>query len=163
MHGQDVCRAHGGSAPQARRAAARRDLEEQARSAVRRIGAYSPVDNPLTALQLLAGEMLAVKDHLRGQVDRLERLRYSSAVGTEQTRAELAAYQAALRDTAGVLGILGRLRIDERLAAITEAQAAHVIAAIDAALEYAGVTGDRAHEAKAVAARHLRRVSEAGT
>ncbi|MFJ4924086.1 hypothetical protein [Streptomyces sp. NPDC088736] len=159
MRGQTVCRSHGGSTPQARHAASRRSLEEQARDVVRGIG-FEPIDNPLTALQALAGEMIAVKNFLRGQVERLEGIRYASSIGTEQLRGELAAYQSAMRDTAQVLGVIGRLRIDERLAAITEAQATLVIGAIDAALAHAGVTGTEAIEAKKVAARHLRTTGE---
>jgi hypothetical protein len=158
LKGQEVCRFHGGSSPQARQAAARRTLEAEAREAVRRVG-FEPVDNPFTELQSLAGEMVAVKNLLRSEFERLDRLRYSSAVGTEQLRGELAAYQGALRDTAAVLSAIGRLRIDERMAAISEQQATVVIGAIEAALTAAGITGKDASTAKAVAARHLRGVS----
>jgi hypothetical protein len=53
---------------------------------------------------------------------------------------------------------MARLKIDERLAAISEKQAAVVIAAIDAALDAVDVPRDRRPAARKAAARHLRAV-----
>jgi hypothetical protein len=115
------------------------------------------VDNPLTVLGEVAGELVAVKNHFRGLVERLESIRYQGGSG-EQIRGELTAYQAALRDTINAVGLMAKLNIDERLATISEKQAGVVIAAIEAALAHAGITGQQAAEAKQVAARRLRSV-----
>lgn len=155
--GSKVCRFHGGGAPQVRAKAAETLATEQARAAIRKLNIV-PVGNPLTELATVAGEITALKDHLRGEFERLEQLRYEG-VAAEQIRGELQAYQAALRDTVNALAVIGRLNIDERLAAISEAQAEAVMSAIDAALDAAGVARDRRPEAKRAAARRLRVVS----
>lgn len=161
LKGQKVCKAHGGATPQARKAAAKRiaeaKLNEEANEVLTSLGG-EPVSNPLTVLGELAGELVAVKNHFRGLVERLESVRYQGGSG-EQIRGELTAYQAALRDTMNAVGLMAKLNIDERLAIITEKQAAKVIAAIDAALISAGVVGEAAVSAKKVAARKLRAVA----
>ncbi|MGW2692339.1 hypothetical protein ACWC3Y_10810 [Streptomyces sp. NPDC001296] len=162
MRGQDVCRFHGGATKKAKAAAVRRVAEAEVADATRRALAVldvAPVDNPLTALAEVAGQILAWKDRLSFRVNALEQIRYEDDKGAEQLRAEIALYERALDRSVTVLATIGRLNIDERLAAISEKQADVVIAAIEAALAFAGVTGERAADAKKVAARHLRSVS----
>jgi hypothetical protein len=160
MRGQDVCKAHGGKSPNALKAAAKRIAEvklmKEANKLLVQIGA-SPVDNPLTALSELAGEVLAFKNALGAKVNELEEIRYKGGAG-EQLRAEVALYERAVNQAGNLLANIARLNIDERLAAITEKQAETVLRAIDAALIAAGVTGESAAAAKQVAARHLRAV-----
>jgi hypothetical protein len=160
MRGQDVCKAHGGKAPNALKAAGKRIAEvklmKEANKLLVQIGA-SPVDNPLTALSELAGEVLAFKNALGAKVNELEEIRYKGGAG-EQLRAEVALYERAVNQAGTLLANIARLNIDERLAAITEKQAETVLRAIDAALIAAGVTGESAAAAKQVAARHLRAV-----
>ncbi|MFJ6540505.1 hypothetical protein ACIQMP_07655 [Streptomyces sp. NPDC091385] len=161
LKGQTVCRVHGGSAPQNLAAAERRVAEERLEEETRRALAVldvPPVDNPLTALALLAGQVTAWKDALAERVNELNRIRFTDEKGAEQLRSEVALYERAMDRCVNVLGTIGRLRIDERLAAISEQQAAKVIGAIEAALAHAGITGEAASAAKAVAARRLRAV-----
>ncbi|MFB6955456.1 hypothetical protein ACFCYB_00110 [Streptomyces sp. NPDC056309] len=162
MNGQNVCRYHGGATKKARTAAARRIAEEEVADATRRALAVldvEPIDNPLTALSELAGQVVAWKDRLSFRVNALERIRYEDDKGAEQLRAEVALYERAMDRCINVLATIGRLKIDERLAAISEKQADLVITAIEAALAHAGITGEQAAQAKKVAARHLRSVS----
>lgn len=163
MRGQEVCRFHGGATKKAKAAANRRIAEAEVADETRRALAVldvTPVENPLSALSEVAGQILAWKDRLSFRVNALnERIRYEDDKGAEQLRAEVALYERALDRSVNVLATIGRLNIDERLAAISEKQADAVIAAIEAALAHAGVTGDRAAEAKRIAARHLRAVS----
>ncbi|MGV9427066.1 hypothetical protein ACWDO7_22620 [Streptomyces sp. NPDC003656] len=161
LKGQSVCRVHGGNAPQNLAAAERRITEERLEKETRRALAIldvPPVDNPLTALSQLAGQVVAWKDALAERVNQLEQIRYTDDKRAEQLRSEVALYERAMDRCVNVLGTIGRLRIDERLAAISEQQAAVVIGAIEAALAHAGVTGEAASAAKGVAARHLRAV-----
>ncbi|WP_050795829.1 hypothetical protein [Parafrankia sp. EUN1f] len=88
----------------------------------------TPVDNPLTALAELAGEIVAVKDIFRERVAALdsESWRYNGQ-GAEQLRAEITLYERALDRSVSVLANIAKLRIDERLARITEDQAQAVV------------------------------------
>ncbi|MFI1535569.1 hypothetical protein [Streptomyces anandii] len=159
LKGQTVCRVHGGKAPQNLAAGERRVTEQRLEEETRRALAIlnvPPVDNPLTALSELAGQVVAWKDALAERVNELQRIRFTDDKGAEQLRSEVALYERAMDRCVNVLGTIGRLRIDERLAAINEQQATTVIGAIEAALTHAGVTGQAAAAAKAVAARHLR-------
>jgi len=127
--------------------------DREARQAIAGLD-LDPVTNPLQALAQHAAVVIELRDYLRTHVARLESLRYEAGSG-EQVRAELSAYQAALRDTTAVLGAFARLRIDERLMAISEGQASAVLDAIDAALNAAGVRdiGQRAAARRAAAQR----------
>lgn len=161
MKGLTVCYRHGGATKAARKAGERRvteqEVERRARQLLASKGA-SPVENPLRALSQAAGEVLAFKDALGDMVNNLEEIRYKGGAG-EQIRAEVVLYERALDRAGTFLANIARLNIDERLAAIDEKQAEAVVRAIEAALAYAGVTGDNAVEAKKVAARHLRAVT----
>lgn len=161
LQGQKVCGVHGGKAKQNLRAGKKRvteaKIEEETRRALARLD-VAPVDNPLTALSEIAGQVVAWKDALAERVNELTRIRFTDDKGAEQLRAEVALYERAMDRCVTVLSTIGRLRIDERLAAISERQATTVIAAIEAALTHAGVTGQQATAAKQIAARHLRAV-----
>ncbi|MFE7930739.1 hypothetical protein ACFU6S_18750 [Streptomyces sp. NPDC057456] len=161
LKGQTVCRVHGGGAPQSLAAGERRVAQQRLEEETRRALAVldvPPVENPLTALSQLAGQVIAWKDALADRVNELHRIRYTDDKNAEQLRSEVALYERAMDRCVNVLGTIGRLRVDERLAAISERQATAVIGAIEAALTHAGVTGPAASAAKAVAARHLRAV-----
>lgn len=135
--GYGACRLHGGNTPNQVSGATRRQVETEARRALADFRP-GPVTNPLQALAEHAAIVIELRDYLRGQVDRLESLRYQAGAG-EQIRAELAAYQSALRDTTAVLGVYARLNIDERLVRITEAQGLFVADALKAGLRAAGL------------------------
>lgn len=149
------CRMHGGKTPKARARAAAVGVEREARRALADMD-LQPVDNPLAALAMHAAEVMALRDYLRDAVSRLEALRYEGGTG-EQLRAELGAYQSALRDTTSVLTSIARLNIDERLVRITQQQVAVVVAAVHAGLDAAGVTGEARERARAATAAALRK------
>lgn len=160
MNGGERCRMHGGASPQAKAAAERRQLEADVRQVLAELD-VTPVADPLAQLLQLGGEVLAWQRATAALVNGLEAVRYRGANGAEQLRAEVALYERAMDRAVSVLAAIARLRIDERLAQVSERQADVVITAIEAALAAAGVTGERAVEAKKVAARHLRLVGEA--
>lgn len=144
--GQDVCKMHGGGAPQARAAGQRRQLEQRIERDVRQAmdrGLIRPVDDPLGELARVAGEIVAFKDYLAGQVEDLNGVitywteaSFSDAEGefrttaTEQVRAVLAAYERALDRTAKVLATMVKLDLQGRLVAIREDEATRLVEAI---------------------------------
>jgi len=156
--GGTVCYYHGGRAKQVRAKAAERIVEDDVRQALAQLD-VAPVDDPLTEMSRLAGQVVAFKDAMARMVNDLEdRIRYEDVKGSEQLRSEVAVWERALDRCNTVLGTMARLKIDERLAAISEKQAAVVIAAIDAALDAVDVPRDRRPAARKAAARHLRAV-----
>lgn len=157
--GWDVCKWHGGGAPQVAHAAAVRQVEDEGKRLLRVIG-VEPVDDVLGALSQLAGEVVAWKNQIGRQVELLEELRYQAdGPGGEQLRAEVAAFQAAMRECRMTLVDIAKLNIESRLARISEQQAEVVIKVVTAALTSAGITGQAADEARSVASRHLRAAS----
>lgn len=158
--GATVCHQHGGASPQVLRKAALYVVEQQAMAAVTKFGARTPVTDPLTALAEIAGEMLAVKDWIRGRVEDIdgERMRTTDDKQAEQMRAEWTAYTGMLNSCVSALAAIGKLNIDERMARITEVQAEMIIAAIKVGLAAAGVTGDAYNTGIKAAGRHLRAV-----
>lgn len=158
MRGATVCETHGGRAPQVRAAASERRLDAQVRATLAKLD-VAEVADPLTELGRLAGQILAWRDTLAARVNELSSIRYSAAgAGTEQLRAEVAMYERALDRCMQVLGLMAKLNLDARLVAISEQQASLVVAAVDAGLAAAGVTGPAATQARQVVARHLRSV-----
>lgn len=120
-----------------------------------------PCADPLIELQKLAGQVIAWKQLLAEQVAQLAEWRYTApGSGTEQLRAEVALFERAMDRCLHVLTAIAKLDLDNRLARITEQQAAAVVRAVSAAITAAGITGTAAAEARATAARHLRAVSQ---
>lgn len=157
--GATVCRYHGGNARQVRRKAAERAAETDLRQVLARLD-VAPVDDPLTEMSRLAGQVVAFKDKCAELVNQLEdRIRYEDVKGSEQMRSEVALWERALDRCNTVLGTMARLKIDERLAAISEKQADAILAAIDAALDAVNVPRDLRPDARKAAARHLRVVA----
>lgn len=178
--GGGVCRRHGGGAPQVR-AKAKARVTEEGLVALATDLVGKPVANPLAELARVAGRARAWTELLEGHVRNLieapaptgecphcggeldgagagSALRYEHRAG-EQIRGEIQLYERAMAQFARVLADIGRLKIDERLAAITSRQADAVIAALEAGLNAAGVRdpGQRT-AAKAAASRELRAV-----
>jgi len=136
MQGSDKCRMHAG------KRSADVKLDAQAARALARLD-VPPVDDPLSALALLAGQAIAWKDDMAAKVAELTSLRYSTE-GGEQLRSEVALWERALDRCERFCVSMARLDIDERLTAIAEAQAEVILSVFSAALGQAGITGDQA-------------------
>jgi hypothetical protein len=157
---QKRCPLHGGNLPGPRIAAERARLEEKIGRAAQRLGIANPVENPLHALQKLAGEVLQWKDLCREQLAELATVGYSGMTG-EQVRAEIIVWERALDRSITALATLARLNIDERLAVIEEQQAKMVRQAFAAGMEELGVGAEQRAAAAKIFARHLRIVESA--
>lgn len=160
--GYGCCRFHGGSTRAHKKHIAEEMLEDQARRVLASLD-VRPVNDPLTELSLLAGQVTGFKDRLSELVNKIDpdQIRYTDEKGAEQLRSEMVLWERALDRCNTVLTSMAKLRIDERLAAITERQAEAVLGAIQAALDAVGVPRTDQAPAKAAAARHLRLVKEA--
>lgn len=154
VRGATVCVAHGGAAPQVRAAAAAREAESRGRAVLARLN-LPPVDDPLTELAKIAAEAVAWKDAMAGKVSELTELRYKAGEGGEQLRAEVALWERALDRCERFLTAMARLNIDERLAAISEAQAAAVLGAIAVACDVLRATPEERRLAIAAVQDHL--------
>lgn len=154
--GTTVCNAHGARAPQVRAKAAANVAQEEVRmTAAALMKDVVPVNDPLEQLQMLAGRVLAWEEALRERVS-MDRLRYTSGLGTEQIRAEVQLLTAALRESREVLATIAKLNIDERLIAIEKGKADMVFRALQAGLVAVGVTGPAQTAALQAAGKELR-------
>jgi hypothetical protein len=123
IRGSNVCRMHGGATSQVKAKAAQRVEAFKAEAEIARFLEQhkpEPVENPLEALRELAGEVLAIKDWIRGKVTKLE---YESSIQGEQIAAVMQLYSAWTDKAERILVNIGKLNIDERLMNIQTAQA----------------------------------------
>jgi hypothetical protein len=117
-----------------------------------------PVENPLTALQALAGRALRLEQVIGGIVNDLSSIRYGSGEGGEQLRAEVAVLERAMDRCGKILVDIAKLNIEERLAKVTERQTELVAAALGVVLADMGLSPEKQREAQRAVGRHLRAV-----
>lgn len=155
--GEGRCKLHGGCLPSVSAAAKLRLVEREARELFGQIAPdASPVENPLAAYAEFAGRVMAWVKLMDSLLDEVRAVGYESEFVGVQINAAVQLYERAMDRANHVLSSYARLRIDDRLAAITEKQKAAVIRAIDAALDEAGLQDEARTNAKRAAARHLR-------
>lgn len=136
MDGADVCRVHGGRAPQVRAAAERRIAEAKGRRTLADLTSVavdtSPALDPFGALEDLGQQAVALVDVLRGLVSDLQEVRYRGGPGsgTEQLRGELEAYLSALGRAESIVGRIIALDLEGRRVRLQEAQAGLVVQAL---------------------------------
>ena len=156
--GAVVCVIHGSRSPQAMRKASARVAEQDALRLLRSVDIV-PVGDPLTALQLLAGEILAWKTILAGKVGDLKGdYRYSHLTG-EQARAEVVLFERALDRCNTVLSSISKLNIDDRLARVREREADMFEKAMNAAMTKMGLTDDQQRDARQIIAAEVRAIT----
>lgn len=155
--GAGRCKLHGGCAPSGRKAGALKLVEQQAIELFGKIVPdLVPVDNPLAAYADFAGEVMRWKLIMAAQLEDLSSVAVTSEFQGEQVAAAVQLYERAMDRVNTVLSSYARLRIDDRLAAISKQQADTVMRAIEAVIMLLGADRDQADEARRVAARHLR-------
>lgn len=135
-------------------------IEQQARQILYRHDA-APVSDPLEALQRLAGRALALEETIGELVNNLRSVRYETETGGEQLRAEVAVLERAMDRCGRLLVDIAKLNIEERMAKVTEKQAAMAMDAMSAALRDMGLSTEQQREARQRVAGHLRLVPAA--
>jgi len=153
--GYGRCKFHGGSTPTQRRGVVGQIVDDRARTLFGQSYTPKPVTNPLAVFEQLSGKVTSWMEVLERLVAELDRPGYAALTG-EQIRAEVQLFERALDRCNTVLATHARLNIDERLARVSEAQAAMILGALDAGLAAIGVTGAKAVEARRVAGGRLR-------
>lgn len=159
--GAGSCRLHGGSTRSVSKGAHRVLLERQASEQLARLD-VAPIDDPLTELSRLAGQVVAWRDALAAKVNELTSVRYENSHGGEQLRAEVALFERAMDRCVNVLTAIARLDIDNRLMRISEAQAALVVQAIRNTFAAIALTPEQQAKVNPVIARELRALSNGG-
>lgn len=134
---QKRCRMHGGTSPLAKQRAERERVDEDMRTLLANLD-MGPVQDPLTALKAMAGEVVAWKDAMRSKVEELNTLSYSTDYG-ETAKAVVQLFERALDRAGDFLFKIARLNIDERLAAVEESMAKKIEAAFFAGLDEIGI------------------------
>ena len=138
MSGQEVCRMHGGSAPQVREAAERRRQEaaaEEIRSRLLWNPGAVPVSDPIGELQLLAGQMRQAVDLLGAMLGPGEPCGSCGRAPMPLDSPAGVAWLKQQRELRGVLEAMGRLGIASRAVEVQQAQADLVLAALRVGLE----------------------------
>lgn len=141
--GADVCPAHGGHAPQVRKAAEGRVLDREARRLLG-IEGYEPITDPFTQLSEIAGELVKLKDILRGKVEELTTLK---DIGGDKVATQIdvvfSAYERALDRCERMLMGMARLDLESRIARlhsrINDNAAAQIVGSLTSALDAADV------------------------
>jgi hypothetical protein len=157
--GAGRCKLHGGTTRNHQNsghiALVEQQLHREQATLAALLGAADPVEDPLRELQVLAGEAKRWKQLVAGRVSGLTSLGYAGATG-EQVKAEVQLLERAMDRLGHLLLGIGRLNIDERLARVSEQQAATVASALGAVLSEMGLSHDQQREARSRVARHLR-------
>jgi hypothetical protein len=161
-NGFGFCSTHHGNEAKNKRSAAKLQVIKEAKKQLKELGEPDPINDPLTELAKVTGEVVAWKDIMGARVAAIaaENWRYEHRNG-EMLRAEVLLWERALDRCERFLGAMARLNIDERLARIDEQQAEIIIKAIQATLRDMGLTLEEQENARKEMSRHLRRITVA--
>ena len=158
--GQRRCRMHGGKHKKTEQMRHEYITNQKIKGVIGRLN-ITPIEDPLSALKMLAGEAVAWKEQMALLVADLDVVRYRTE-NAEQIRGEVALFERAMERCASIVGMIAKLNIDERLAAITEQQATILTQALFAAFDEAGLGITDTEQKKAISkafGRHLRLVA----
>lgn len=123
-------------------------------------GLTGPIDNPLLAMQELSIEVVSFKDFLLEKVKELSELDYEDRKGAQDAKAIVQLYERALDRTTRLMGDMAKLKIDERLAAVSERQGELVATVLERVLENMDL-GERKMEARNLLTAEFKRITAA--
>lgn len=151
VKGTVVCRKHGGSAPQIKKAAklnyARYVVQEKVRREVGTLAVDVPIESrvtdPLIELQRLTTEAIHFKDVLGRMVNKLNDVEHFTEEGSVQIRAAVQLYGEAMDRTAKFLDMAMKHDIAGKIVQIEAAKVSAISAAISRALASAGLSSEQ--------------------
>ena len=151
VKGTVVCRKHGGSAPQIKKAAklnyARYVVKEKVRREVGALAVDVPIESrvtdPLIELQRLTTEAIHFKDILGRMVNKLNDIEHFTEEGSVQIRAAVQLYGEAMDRTAKFLDMAMKHDIAGKIVQIEAAKVSAISAAISRALASAGLSSEQ--------------------
>ena len=151
VKGAVVCRKHGGSAPQIKKAAklnyARYVVQEKVRKEVGALAVDVPIESrvtdPLVELQRLTTEAIHFKDVLGRMVNKLNDVEHFTEEGSVQIRAAVQLYGEAMDRTAKFLDMAMKHDIAGKIVQIEAAKVSAISAAISRALASGGLSSDQ--------------------
>ena len=151
VKGTVVCRKHGGSAPQIKKAAklnyARYVVKEKVRREVGALAVDVPIESrvtdPLIELQRLTTEAIHFKDVLGKMVNDLKDIERITTDGNVQIRAAVQLYGEAMDRTAKFLDMAMKHDIAGKIVQIEAAKVSAISAAISRALASAGLSSEQ--------------------
>lgn len=151
VKGAVVCRKHGGSAPQIKKAAklnyARYIVQEKVRREVGALAVDVPIESrvtdPLIELQRLTTEAIHFKDVLGKMVNELKDIERITTDGAVQIRAAVQLYGEAMDRTAKFLDMAMKHDIAGKIVQIEAAKVSAISAAISRALASAGLSSEQ--------------------
>jgi hypothetical protein len=162
VKGLTICHKHGGSMPTLREhgqkvmaaAAERHRIEELAE----KYELEGPIENPLLAMQMLAAEVVGFKDYLFEKIKELDDFTNTDFKGAEDAKAIVQLYERALDRTTKLMADMSKLKIEERLAQISERQGELVTTMLEHVLERLDL-GDRKTEARHMIIAEMKRMA----
>ena len=151
VKGAVVCRKHGGSAPQIKKAAklnyARYVVKEKVRREVGALAVDVPIESrvtdPLIELQRLTTEAIHFKDVLGKMVNELKDIERITTDGNVQIRAAVQLYGEAMDRTAKFLDMAMKHDIAGKIVQVEAAKVSAISAAISRALASAGLSSEQ--------------------
>jgi hypothetical protein len=152
------CKLHGGSTPNAAKAAAE---AEGVYLLGKFVGERKPVDDPFAELRRIGALALAWMEACQDTIKDLKSFRYEDAKGAEQLRSEIPMFERSMDHAATLLATIAKLGLDEREVAVSEAKATMMLRALEAGLAENGISGPQATAVRQATSRHLRIVKEA--
>lgn len=159
LPGQDICRMHGGSAPQNLEKAAivlrTRKIEEDVYADLAHEG-IEAVEDPLQELGKLASSSKALMEALGARVNSLDQLEHFDAKNSPAIKAEVQMYERAMDRTHRLLDSLVRHGYTERTIQIQESEAMLVAGVLKRVISALGLTSEQQRQAQSLLAQEFR-------
>lgn len=160
LPGMEVCGMHGGKAPQAKEAAARRLAHQRITAAAEAVLAHegiTAVEDPLDELGKLASASRAMMLALGARVNSLEELEHSgTGTYSPMLKAEVQLYERAMDRTHRLLDSLVKHGYVERQVTIAENEAMLVAGVIRRVVAGLGLTATQQEQAQTLLAEEFR-------